>query len=265
MNVDLSGRTAVITGGSAGIGFACTKMFLEAGSNVAICGRDKEKLEIATKQLDKSYPGNRVISYCCNVLDKGQVGSFAAVVQDQFGGSDILINNAGQARLSKFSNTGDDDWRKELELKFFSIIHTTRAFLPQLEKSDAAAIVCTGSLLSRQPEPHLVATSSARAGQLALIHGMAREFAEKSIRVNTVLIGQVESSQWRKRYEALEDNKMTWEAYTEDIATKAGVPLRRMGKPEEAASAIFFLATPMSSFTTGSTVDVSGGLSRHVG
>ena len=115
MNVDLSGRTAVITGGSAGIGLACTKMFLEAGSNVAICGRDKEKLEIATKQLDKSYPGNRVISYCCNVLDKGQVGSFAAVVQDQFGGSDILINNAGQARLSKFSNTGDDDWREELD------------------------------------------------------------------------------------------------------------------------------------------------------
>ena len=152
-----------------------------------------------------------------------------------------------------------------MELKFFSIIHPTRAFLPQLEKSDAAAIVCTGSLLGRQPEPHLVATSSARAGQLALIHGMAREFAEKSIRVNTVLIGQVESSQWRKRYEALEDNEMTWEAYTEDIATKAGVPLRRMGKPEEAASAIFFLATPMSSFTTGSTVDVSGGLSRLVG
>ena len=100
---------------------------------------------------------------------------------------------------------------------------------------------------------------------MALIHGMAREFAEKRIRVNTVIIGQVESSQWRERYEALEDKNLSWEAYTEGIAKKAGVPLRRMGKPEEAAMAIFFLATPMSSFTTGSTVDVSGGLSRHVG
>ena len=88
---------------------------------------------------------------------------------------------------------------------------------------------------------------------------------EKKIRVNSVLIAQVESNQWRKRFEELDSYDMTWEAYTENIAIKTGVPLKRMGKPEEAANAIFFLATPMSSFTTGSTVDVSGGLSRHVG
>jgi NAD(P)-dependent dehydrogenase (short-subunit alcohol dehydrogenase family) len=265
MKIDLSGQTAVITGGSAGIGLACAKLFLEAGANVAICSRDKEKLSNSAKQLETLFPSNQIISYRCDVLDKDQVEAFATTVQEQFGGADILINNAGQARLSTFSDTSDDDWREELELKFFSIIYTSQVFLPQLERSDAAAIVCTGSLLSRQPEPHLVATSSARAGQLALIHGMAREFAEKRIRVNTVIIGQVESSQWRERYEALEDKNLSWEAYTEGIAKKAGVPLRRMGKPEEAAMAIFFLATPMSSFTTGSTVDVSGGLSRHVG
>ena len=94
---------------------------------------------------------------------------------------------------------------------------------------------------------------------------MAKELADKNIRVNSVLIGQVESNQWRKRFEALQDREISWDKYKSEIAIKAGVPLGRMGTPKEAATAIFFLATPMSSFTTGSTIDVSGGLSRHVG
>ena len=265
MKIDLSGKTVVITGGSSGIGLATAKMFLEAGANTAICSRDKKKLAKARNELGKDFSDSPVFADRCDVLDKNQVEAFAKAVQRRFGDADILINNAGQARLSTFFDTTDDDWREELEVKFFSIINTSRIFLPQLEQSDAAAIVCTSSLLSRQPEPHMVATSSARAGQLAWIHGMAREFSKKNIRVNTVLIGQVESNQWRKRYEALTDKALSWEAYTSGIAKKAGVPLGRMGKPEEAAHAIFFLATPMSSFTTGSTVDVSGGLSRHVG
>lgn len=265
MNIDLSGRTVVITGGSSGIGFSTAKLFLEAGANTAICSRQKENLNSAVTELKELFPGTTLLASCCDVLDKKQVELFAENVDDRFGGADILVNNAGQSRLSTFASTKDEDWREELELKYFSIINTSKAFLPQLESSNAASIVCTSSLLSRQPEPHLVATSSARAGQLALIHGMAQEFAEKGVRVNTVLIGQVESKQWRKRFEALKDQNLSWESYTAGIAAKAGVPLGRMGKPEEAANAIFFLATPMSSFTTGSTIDVSGGLSRHVG
>ena len=119
MKIDLSGQTAVITGGSAGIGLACAKLFLEAGANVAICSRDKEKLSNSAKQLETLFPSNQIISYRCDVLDKDQVEAFATTVQEQFGGADILINNAGQARLSTFSNTSDDDWREELELKFF--------------------------------------------------------------------------------------------------------------------------------------------------
>jgi len=265
MKIDLTGRTAVVTGGTVGIGLAAARLFLEAGANVAICGRNPEKLKAAEEALRKDFPGGGLLVQDCDVLDKDQIGAFAEDVVKAFGGVDMLINNAGQARMSTFENTTDDEWREELELKYFSVIHPTRAFLPYLEKSDAAAIVCTGSLLSRQPEPHLFATSSARAGQLALNHGLAREFAPKGIRVNTILVGNVESTQWRRRFEALEDKSITWEDYTASIAARSGVPLGRMGKPEEAANAIFFLATPMSSFTTGSTIDVSGGLSRHVG
>ena len=265
MKIDLSGRTAVVTGGTAGIGLAAVRLFLEAGAAVALCGRDKDKSAGVADVLRADFPGANILAEACDVLDKSNAEAFAAAVKKTFGGTDMLVLNAGQARLSTFDNTSDAAWREELELKYFSVLNPAHAFLPQLETSDAAAIVCSSSLLGRQPEPHLVATSSARAGQLSLVHGMAHELAPKGIRVNSILIGQVASTQWRRRFEALEDKSVTWEAYTKAIADRAGVPLGRIGTPEEAASALFFLATPMSSFTTGSTVDVSGGLSRHVG
>jgi len=265
MKIDLSGHTAVVTGGTAGIGLATVRLFLEAGAKVAFCGRDEAKTKGIADTFKSEFPDADVLAQACNVLDKAQVQAFADAIESAFGGTDMLVLNAGQARLSKFADTSDDDWREELELKYFSVLNPAHVFLPQLEKSDAAAIVCTSSLLGRQPEPHLVATSSARAGQLSLVHGMAHELAEKGIRVNSILIGQVASTQWRRRFEALEDKSVTWDDYTRSIAERAGVPLGRMGTSDEAAKAIFFLATPMSSFTTGSTVDVSGGLSRHVG
>ena len=265
MHIDLSNKTAVITGGSSGIGLAAAELFLEADANVAICGRDTTKLDEVKNRLVGAHDETRILCCSCDVLNRDEVEAFASEVGKKFGGVDMLINNAGQARVSTFSSTTEEEWREELELKFFSIIHCSKVFLQLLEESTIGSIVCTGSLLAKQPEPHLLATSAARAGQLSLIHGMAKELADKNIRVNTVLVGQVESDQWRKRFEALEDKQISWEKYKSDIAVKAGVPLGRMGTPKEAATAIFFLATPMSSFTTGSTIDVSGGLARHVG
>ena len=141
----------------------------------------------------------------------------------------------------------------------------SKAFQPHLEESDNAAIACTGSLIARQPEPHVVATSAARAGQLSLIHSMARELAPKNIRVNSILIGVVESAQWQRRYGALPKDKPAYDDWLKEQAVAKGIPLGRFGKPEEAARALFFLGTPLSSYTTGSTIDLSGGLSRHVG
>ncbi len=135
------------------------------------------------------------------MLDAGEVERFAAAVASRFGAADVLINNAGQGRVSTFADTTDDAWREELELKFFSIIRPTRAFLPQLERSNAAAIVCVNSLLARQPEPHMVATSAARAGVLNLVRSLATELAPRGMRVNGILIGLVESGQWRRRFE----------------------------------------------------------------
>lgn len=262
---NLDGKVAVVTGGSSGIGLATVGLLLQAGAAVAFCGRDAGRLAQADAILRQRHPGARLLSVACDVLQPSHVQAFAAKVEAELGAASILVNNAGQGRVSTFADTEDAAWIEELQLKFFSIIHPTRAFLPQLRASGDAAVVCVNSLLAVQPEPHMVATSAARAGVHNLVRSLATEFAPVGVRVNGILIGLVESGQWRRRYDARPEAEqgLDWAAWSARLAAKKQIQLGRLGLPEEAARAIMFLATPLSSYTTGSHIDVSGGLSRH--
>lgn len=264
MNPEIEGKVAVVTGGSSGIGLATAKLFLDAGASVAICGRNEQRLHAAEEQLKAHFPAERILAMPADVLSEQAITAFSEETKARFGRVDMLVNNAGQGRVSTFAETDDDAWREELDLKFFSIIRPTRAFLPHLAQSEAGAIVCVNSLLAAQPEPHMVCTSAARGGVLNLTRSLATEFAPKGIRVNSLLLGLVESGQWHRRFEAREDKSMTWSQWSGELAQRKQISLGRLGTPEEAACAIFFLATPLSSFTTGSHIDVSGGLARHV-
>jgi NAD(P)-dependent dehydrogenase (short-subunit alcohol dehydrogenase family) len=260
----LQDRVAVVTGGSSGIGLATCRLLLREGAKAIFCGRSEERLEAARESLQAEFGAANLLAQACDVLDRAQCDRLAEAAQQRFGGVDVLINNAGQGRVATFVETAEAEFREEFELKFFGVIHPVRAFLPLLQASSAAAIVCVNSLLALQPEPHMVATSAARAGLLNLVHSLAIEFAPRRIRVNSILLGLVESGQWRRRFEARSDPAETWEQWTGALASRKGIPLGRLGLPEEAAAAIVYLASPLSSYTTGSCIDVSGGLSRHV-
>lgn len=258
MDMGYAGRHAVVTGGTSGIGLATARLLLEEGAKVAVCGRDPGRLEAARNSL----PGALVLP--CDVLDRAAVAGFASAVGDWCGGTlDLLVNNAGQGRVSTFATTSDDDWRAELELKFFSQLNTLHAFRPMLQRSNAAAIVGVNSLLAVQPEPHMVCTAAARAGVQSLLKSLAVEFAP-GIRVNSILLGLVDSGQWQRRFAARPDQAQTRADWYGALAREKHIPLGRLGDAEEPARAILFLGSPAASYITGASLEVSGGVSRHI-
>ena len=147
MSFQVEGKVAVVTGGSSGIGLAAVEILVAEGAKVAWCGRDEQRLVESKLYILEKYPHAHVFTQVCNVLDKEDVKNFAHTVKQHLGNVDMLINNAGQGRVSTFENTQDEDWMKEIELKYFSVLHPIRAFLVDLKNSAITAIVLIESLV----------------------------------------------------------------------------------------------------------------------
>jgi NAD(P)-dependent dehydrogenase (short-subunit alcohol dehydrogenase family) len=262
MDLGYKDQIAVVTGGTSGIGLEAARLLLAEGARVAICGRDAERLDAAVRALGAG-PG-RLLGMTCDVRDEAMVRRFADAVSTFGNGRiDLLVNNAGQGRVSTFADTPDDAWRDELDLKIFSQVRPVRAMLPLLRASGAPAVVVVNSLLALQPELHMVATSAARAAVQSLTKSLAGELAPQ-IRVNAILLGLVDSGQWQRRFEARADRTVSRDDWFAALAKAKGIPLGRLGRSDEPAKAILFLGSRTASYITGASLDVSGGLSRHI-
>jgi NAD(P)-dependent dehydrogenase (short-subunit alcohol dehydrogenase family) len=141
MDLQLKGKIAIVTGGTSGIGLASVRVFLNEGCKVAFCARNEELLNSVHHELSHEFGADQVLSHKASVLDSDAMLNFAKKVSTHFGSTDILVNNAGQGRVSTFSETSDEEWREELDLKFFSQIYPIRAFQKMLEKSNSGSIV----------------------------------------------------------------------------------------------------------------------------
>ncbi|MFD0020963.1 SDR family oxidoreductase [Streptomyces sp. NPDC058382] len=260
MDLRLKGTRVLVTGGSSGVGLATIRTLLDEGARVATCGRRPDALAAA---LDGLATPDRLFHAPCDVRDEAAVRAFTEAAAARLGGLDGLVNNAGASRMKPFAETTADDWRDELELKFFGVLNPLNAALPHLRASGNASVVNINAVLAKQPETALMTTSAARAGILNLSTSLSKELAPDGIRVNSVCLGLVDTGQWERRY-AASGSPLDYSAWQAALAEDRGIALGRLGTADEVAYAVTALLSPRASYITGTTVDVCGGVNRAV-
>ena len=263
MELGLTGRRAVVTGGSKGLGKAIAAELLAEGADVAICARHAGELKQTAIELRATAAaGRQLLALPCDVTDPAQVTDFVAAATAALGGLDILVNNAGGARPGRFGALTDDDWHDDIEVKLFSQIRCIRAALPQLRSSAAPRVININALYARYPDPAFLASSVNRASCLSLSKALSIELGAEGILVNSVNIGFVETPQWENIH-----NKRAPEMPADEFfgqLAKAEVPLGRFGRSDEVAGLVAFLASDRASYIAGASIDVGGGMGKSL-
>jgi NAD(P)-dependent dehydrogenase (short-subunit alcohol dehydrogenase family) len=252
MDLQLTDRVYLITGGTDGLGLALARKLVAEGARVAVCGRDADRLDQAQQIL-----GGDALCFEADVMNANQLDEFIDTALSRFSRLDGAVNNAGRSAGAPVATSNDDEWREDYELKVVSALHVSRRVLDALELTHGAIlnILATGA---RAPLANSTPTTASRAAGLALTKALANEVGPRGIRVNAVLIGLIESGQWVRR---AKDAGMELADFYVLMTQKSNIPLGRFGRAEEFADLASFLLSPRASYITGVGLSIDGGLS----
>lgn len=257
MDLGIKGKVALVAASSMGLGKAVALKLSEEGAKVAVCARGEEKL-LQTKDEIVSHTGGEVAAFVVDVTNKDQVHNMVRQIQEELGSVEILVCNAGGPPAGTAEDFSLDDYRQALELNLLSTINLCQEVIPFMKKQKWGRIVNIVSISAKQPIDSLILSNTTRAGVLGFSKTLSNHVAPYRITLNSVLPGYTQT----ERIESLalsfqESGKGT----TDDFYTKieANVPLGRLGKPEELANAVAFLASEGAGYITGIALQVDGG------
>ena len=260
MDLDLSGRTALVTGGSLGLGRAMAAAFHGAGADVALVAR-RETLLAEAKGAIESQSGGRVATFSCDVTDAGAIERTVAATVAGLGPIDILVNNAGQSQTGRFEDITDEIWQADLDLKLFAAIRFSRLVFPGMKERRWGRIINILNTAAKAPPPGSAPTSVSRAAGMALTKVLAGEGAPHNVLVNALMIGSIKSDQVRRAYDR-SDKSVSFDEFMANSGRP--LPMGRMGEAEECGNVALFLASAGASYLTGCAINMDGGLSRVV-
>jgi NAD(P)-dependent dehydrogenase (short-subunit alcohol dehydrogenase family) len=258
MDLELAGKTVLITGGTDGLGLALARQLGAEGASVAICGRDEERLRAAEASVQDA--GGDVLAQRADVASPADLEAFVDAAVGRWGRIDGVVHNAGRSAAGTVESIDDAAWEADLQLKLMGAVRLTRLALPMLRAS-RGVVLFTLAMGAKAPGAGSEPSSVSRAAGMALMKALSKELAPDGIRVNAVLIGLIESGQWVR---AASGSGQELLQFYERFARNAGIPLGRFGRSEEFADLGCFLLSARASYLTGTAINLDGGLSPVV-
>lgn len=255
MDLGFTGKVAIVTGGSRGLGRAAAEALVAEGANVVVCARGEEALTRAAADLQmRAATGARVVAAAADVSTEAGVTKVIDAAIASFGRIDVVINNVGLGRGGDLEATTDADWQEAFDQTLFPAIRMSRLAVPHLRKQ-GGAIVIVSSIFGRESGGRMT-YNAVKAAEISLTKSLAQQLAKDQVRVVSVAPGSIlfEGGSWWKRQQA------DPEGIAKFIAQE--LPFGRFGTPEEVGAAIAFLASPKASWISGTTVVVDGCQSR---
>lgn len=262
MDLGLSGKVAIVTGSSDGIGYAVARSLAREGARLVLCARREELLTEASENIVRET-GTDVLAVRCDVQRLEDVRSLVKETMQRFGAIHILVNNAGSVPSAKFADIDDAQWYQMLEGKLLGYLRMTREVVPHMIKSGWGRVVNVAGTAGWEPSNTSIAVGLNNAAVINWTKSLSREYAAQGILVTTVAPGSIETPrQVRNRQREADIRGASLDELLS--ARVRDIPMQRLGRPEEVANVVAFLASECSSYMTGACVTVDGGVMRSI-